>query len=266
MLSTAYIDIDFKSTNDVYGYGHLLASQSRDIDMGNNDRYAKRDIIHNIKQWIDGFETNISTLPFPGLLQTLEIYDILHRIAYGKPPKSAFCDKWNEKIFGAWLHGDRSISEIDILTSLHKQLSYAPDKISHNRMLFFCQTIKDWIDESRHCGKFKSLSLVNALGRVSILLASDLFAYIQNQNDYKQKLLSAHSSLINSFEMMDGPTLKALFVLVGKLYPVYLPLEDAKKLQTDILRQLSSSLDLNRYDRDAYKLDFKFYKMMHLTS
>lgn len=256
------IDVDFRDYNDIYGYGHLLISQAQKAGLMTFTTAPSEgyDIICRIKQWIKWLDTNITHLPLSGLSPILDIFDLLHRLAYGRPDHR-FIATWHNRILQAWATGDKSIPEITILQNIRHRLESAPLTVPERQAMHYFQAIERWIKESENTGRFTTGTLAEAFQRLAILLKEDLFAYLPDQKAYKHKLIAAYTPYFNDLSAMDIPTLKALLTLTAAITPTHQTIDEMARHESDIIRHLTHTPTLNKHDREAYELD-----MIYLTS
>ncbi|GEM_PF-1328374 len=183
--------IDYTDGDKVFGAGHLLLSL-----MQRTDPYRNRDVapapasavIKAARQWIAGVERCVDALPARQIITALSPFDLLHRMAYGRPASTEFLNRWYIHVFNAKIHGDNHISDVELMSVISDRLSRRDPLYSDRPLLWYSATLDRWMQLCGTAAKFDGIPLDEALSIAASLLDNDLFVYVPDQEAFKRRL------------------------------------------------------------------------------
>lgn len=76
--------------------------------------------------------------------RTLEIYDIIHRIAHRRPAPHTLLTRRRTDLINAWRNGDTTLTETHIAAIIQQQLHTAPSTLTPQLLLWYTRTLTAW--------------------------------------------------------------------------------------------------------------------------
>lgn len=286
--------IDYTDGDKVFGAGHLLLSL-----MQRTDPYRNRDVapapasqvIKAARQWIAGVERCVDALPTRQIINTLSPFDLLHRMAYGRPASTEFLNRRYMHVFNAKILGDSFISDVELMGVISDRLSRRDPLYSDRPLLWYSATLDRWMQLCGTAAKFDGMPLDEALSIAASLLDNDLFAFVPDQNAFKRRLAAgcvrrlvatvvgctqrvadisvcdtpyfADANAADNLRLADDAvsdhaTLRAALSFVRTARYRYMAEDLDARLEQQLLRHLSRTSTLDPNDREAYRLDLDY--------
>ncbi len=253
--------IDYTDGDKVFGAGHLLLSL-----MQRTNPYRNRDVapapasqvIKAARQWIAGVERCVDALPARQIITALSPFDLLHRMAYGRPASAKFLDDRYMHVFNAKIHGDNNIFDTELFGVISRGLSRRAVVYSDRPLLWYSATLDRWMQLCGTATKFDGMPLDEALSIAASLLDNDLFAFVPDQNAFKRRLAASCVRRLADAAVSDPVTLRAALTFVRTARFRYIAADLAAHLELHLLRLLSRNSSLDPNDRDAYRLDLDY--------
>jgi len=269
-MNTLLLDIsqvDFLDVNAVTGFAALIiavASKER-LVMRVSPSPAAGAIAKVSADWIRGVNGSISRLTDGDRLKALECYDWIHRIALHMPADNHFLNKHILTAFDARISGDKTVDEYLLFKWVYDALERRHDQAFFGKPLkWYSMILGEWVKTSQN-GSIDRLPLNKAVCIASVLLGSDLFAYISRQDTFKDRLARHFIARTSSLENLDTETLMALFPFNNALMRlgIEFPALGGKEKNSDGLimtesnlrRILSRRSDLHPLRRAAFKVE-----------
>lgn len=213
--------IDFTDGAEARAYAHLLTATYQHIggfsDTGRTSALLSA-IEREARSWIAAFDRQAPILPAHKLYPPLTAYDMLHRIATGRPARHGAIARWSDTVYRAWTSGNRQISETDIMELTEPSMLRDIRALPRGRALWYLDTIQRWISESTSAPPFAGIPADEAYRRLCLLLRSDLSLHVDDSRTIRHTL---------------------------------------EIIRNSTLLTLSHSPHLNPYDRQAYSLDLR---------
>lgn len=284
---------DFSDTEDITGFALLIcqAASYGGIFLGNDrNRALLTHVRKAAKDWVQAVRRRIDTIPVSDALTIINIFDPVHRIAYGSPADSAFINRHTLAAFNSLTRpdgptpGDKPASAPTTLpgnqpTSTSESLSgdtpatdtrpidaytlFRQIKLGLNRkdrayffrpLQWYTATLTRWYNDLSAPYTSPSLSAYDTIQRVSVLLQTDLRPYnLPDQDAFKQRLFNTHRHLLDDLSAYDLPTLRALYNLLTSSQP-YLSEDDFDSSLRTLLETLITYPTANRFYQTALLL------------
>lgn len=251
---------------DVYGYGHLLVSAFQycggfDYGCKKTDDIVKSQSLITIeaRKWVKHIRHQYENLGEEWLFDLSSLYSFVYGIAFKIACADHVVETLRERFFNAWLRGYRRISDLDLAEYLVRVWNKDKEDMKSSRKNCMWRIIRPWIDEFRIYGRFENKDLYSAIRIASILIWCDLPAVLKDEIVFKKNLIARYMPQINLLEGRDGKVLKALYGLTNMAIPKYLGVNEYISERTKLMKALAKSPDINRYDRLAFELDFKYW-------
>lgn len=261
--------VDYADADAISGCGHLIAAlmqRTPEYSCGSEPTVASTPVVKAAKEWIRLVEDNVGFLPVTKVIEALSDFDLIYRLVYGRPAPRNFLNTNYLRVFDARIHGNYRIEESWLVRVISDGLN-CRDKIYLNQPLKWRSlTLGTWIEEVQNNGRFVNADAGEALRRVSQIVSTDLFAFCGSQQEaFKQRLVRTYLPLTEKIADMDSITQKSLLMFIRSIYGKYLDSDTAWELETEIMTHLSTSPSLTPHDRQAYRLDCEFRKMMEVA-
>ncbi len=297
MLDTKLVN--FSDIEDVTGFALLICQAAsygglflddRNKPLLTRVRKAAKDWVHAIRQRID----NISVAD---ALTIINIFDPVHRIAYGTPADSAFINRYTLAAFDAYIRPNKPAAApvtqpapkpaiatqtlfedkpaaatkqpaaaytkpVDVYTLLWQiklGLNRKDRAYFFRPLQWYTTSLDRWYNDFSTPSTPPSLTPYDTIQRVSILLQTDLRPYkLPNQDAFKQRLFNTHRHLLDNPSTYDLPTLKALYNLLTSSQS-YFSEDDFDDYLCTLLGTIIIHPDVNRFYSVANSLSFFSY-------
>lgn len=254
-------DIDFSDAAQISGVGHLLLSHMQlcgDFLSHQSQKEDCRKLLVVCKAWINKLENTATKLPDNRALTAIPYYDLLYRICYSKPNRN-FVNSQFTRAFNARIHGDRGQSEFELGRHILTQISMR-DRFYIDKPIHWISLIQNrWIKDYEKIG-FNTLGLDEVCGRASLLLASNLYAYFcADQPKFKAGLTKTVLGMVEKYEGYDPAVWREIFMFAKNADQLPRSSKKVYELKKKALHRLSTSEQVNIFDREAFALDFDYY-------
>ncbi|MDE5796023.1 MAG: hypothetical protein K2H75_02830, partial [Muribaculaceae bacterium] len=223
------------------------------------------------KDWVQAIRQRIDNIPVAAALTIINIFDPVHRIAYGTPADSAFINRHTLGAFNSLTcpdqptPGDKPASATETVNpyTLFWQIKLGLNR--KDRAYFFrplqwyTSSLDRWYNDFSTPSASPSLTPYDTIQRISILLQTDLRPYnLPDQDTFKQRLFNTHRPLLDNLSTYDLPTLKALYNLLPSSQ-LYLSEDDFDDYLCTLLGTIIAHPDINRFYSTANSLSFFSY-------
>lgn len=228
--------VDFSNAEEICDFANLTMQAASEAGMFLvQAAYSReqREIRATAEEWVRRVEASIDTMAAGDALSVIYIFDLIHRIAYGKPAKTDYLDRYRLGAFEAFIRGDKSVDRYELFHALS-------DEIAKRNKAYFDRPLKwislcldrwhrNFLPATRQINYAHSprqsnypcsprVSAVeqryyNTICQLTALLSSDLRAFETDQDAYKRRLLSTHLHLLTAPSPADPKTRKALSLL-----------------------------------------------------
>lgn len=253
--------IDFNDACQVNGAGHLLLSmfqRSGGLSYGQPAGGDMRWLMSAGKKWIQKVENGINSIGEEKVLTAISYYDILHRVCY-RSVNSDFLRTQFARAFSARVNGNYDIDEIELYRNIMVGIGRRDRFYFDKPFQWLSLTQNRWLEE---CNKSTAtVASANAFARTSLLLSSDLYAYFgSKQAEFKSAIAGTAVDMAALYDGDDATVWREIFMLSKNVGNTPHFMKKIKELKKTSLRRLSTSKQLNEYDRAAFALDLDFYE------
>lgn len=158
----------------------------------------KSNLIRRIsREWLRQTDSKIDIFSAADALRVISSYDLIHRIAYGKPAQADKVDKYVLKALDAKIHGDHTVDEYDLFRQISAGLRRMDKAYLDKALLWHSLTLDCWHKQFMNGTAPDGLSEHDTAQRVTLLLSSDLFAFEgRREAAFKQLLRKNHLHLL----------------------------------------------------------------------
>lgn len=135
---------------------------------------AGRNALEELKYIVAEIERDIAHVDITLVTSLLGAYDAAHRIARGRKVPQEFVDRHCERVYQAWLKGDKRITDTEIFQIIGRLMMRNPASVPDNRSRWYFDTMVDWCRQIREHGRFDCCSPAEACRRATVFINSDL--------------------------------------------------------------------------------------------
>lgn len=196
--STAVLSsVNFNNIDEVTDYAVRLMDKGNSLGVLSGDKPLQSkeavDIYQAAKGWVNSVKKHIPILPPSQSLRLVDIYEIMHRIAFWKSPNAEETTGIKLTAFNAMIHGDKDIDEYIMFRVIRNAVRQRNKAFFDKPLTWSCMVLEQWHKEATEGFDRTKLSDYDITSRVQILLESDLYAYEgHNQEQFKQRLSKQH--------------------------------------------------------------------------
>lgn len=190
--------VDFSNTAEAKAFGLQILSYANEAKMFVTTRpcTCKQEKIKDIaKEWVCRVEDTIAAISPSHALELIEIFDIVHRIGYNIPAKTAFLDRYKLRAFEAYVHGDTSVDQYILFNAISAELARHNEAYYGRPLDWYVRTLEGWYRNFRTGRSAIPQSDRDILCQVTALLRADLTAFIPSSKAFKQILATNHIGL-----------------------------------------------------------------------
>ncbi|MDE6768453.1 MAG: hypothetical protein K2J78_01870 [Muribaculaceae bacterium] len=192
------------------------------------------------------------------ITELLEIYDLLHRIGYGKQPDQRFITEQRQRVYTAWRSGNRNIQESQIYTLLKKSVNGRP--IANNML-------KNWLRSLTAHNHFPNVTSYENYQRLTLIMREKIdrliddsskmleMSYGKNGKELKREWYEANR--VEDLSTLSTSLLKSYRSFINSLFPSVLNYESWQELDAEILSELIARDDISNWDKRAYRMQFE---------
>lgn len=150
---------------------------------------AGRNALEELKYIVAEIERDIANVDITLVTSLLGVYDAAHRIARGRKAPQEFVDRHCERVYQAWLKGDKRITDTEIFQIIGRLMMRNPASVPDNRSQWYFDKMIDWCRQIREFGRFECTSRAEARMRAAIFVNTDLMAV---DRDMLKRRCAAH--------------------------------------------------------------------------
>lgn len=188
--------VDFRDVSDICGYASLLFATA-----GSHGMFSLRvprgheseELRSTARQWVSRVDDTIGTLTPGDTLSVTAPYDLIHRLAYGRPAPQARLDRLRLRALEARIAGDPSVDEYDLYLAITRELRNGNQAYRGRARQWHSLSLDRWHSQFRYGVSIERISDYDTIMRVGSLLDSDLRIYDgDSQAAYKHRLFTLH--------------------------------------------------------------------------
>lgn len=152
-------------------------------------------ILTEVREWLRRVGETLPAIPLRSLHHILEVYDLLHRVAYSSPTPDAITRQCLGRLFSALTSGSREVTRTAVASVLQGQIRNNPRTVSPVHLQWYADVISRWVRELGDRASFPGVSPEESRLRLSILLRENLSPYFgRRQEEHKRRWLNASST------------------------------------------------------------------------
>lgn len=183
-------------------------------------------------------------------------YDLLHRLAYGRPGDAEFVRRHTDQLLRAYTMGDSRVCEEDMVSIILASVNMCEAGVSADALKWCRGVVARWVSASCGTGRFADITLDRALQRVALVMGIDDKTLFPNVSAVTKRLMfDAFAPCFDMAGMFDGKVLKRLRYLCRILSPAYMPARKVDMLNRRLLSLLTQAEDLHTLEREAYMME-----------
>lgn len=245
-------EIDFNNYSDVVGYATLIFSAANEVDILTTSKHLQSQkaiiVMQLAKAWVNNVQSRIKTMAAGEALDITEPFDFMHRIAHRAPTPQDFIDKYILKAFDALIHGDKTVNEYHLFRFLRQQINRKNKAFFDRPLQWYSSSLDRWLKKFQKGICIEQFPDYDTLEIVYILMSEDLFAFVQDQKQFKEKLFKNHTHYLDKTNELDEKQLAVLSQILlwsGK----FMPHEEKEEYDLNILRAMIEHPNTNRFYR-----------------
>lgn len=151
------------------------------------------------RNWLSEVGTRLSQMTPGEALRVINIYDVIHRIAWSHPADWNIIKRYNLAAFEAFIRGDKTVDKYILFRQIATGIRRKDRAYMDRPLQWYTLTLKAWYREFSSGTTSTPLSDHDTRERVSILLQSDLWVYeTRNEAAYKHRLLTNYHHLLTN--------------------------------------------------------------------
>lgn len=185
--------VNFNKIEEVAEYAGRLIELGNSLGvLSDEKRLQSREAIaiyQAAKGWVNAVKKQMLAMSPAESLRLIDIYEIMHRIAYWTSPNAEEMNRIKLTAFDAMIHGDKDVDEYIMFRTIRKAVSQRDKAFFDKPLSWSCMALERWYKEAFAGFDKATLSDYDIQSRINILLESDLYAYAgSNQDQFKQRL------------------------------------------------------------------------------
>ena len=151
------------------------------------------------KRWLSEAESCLPQMTPGEALRVINLYDVVHRIAWSRPADWSIIKRYTLTAFEAFIRGDKTVDKYILFRQIAAGIRRKDRAYMDRPLQWYTLTLKAWYREFSSGTTSTPLSDHDTRERVSILLQSDLGVYeTRNEATYKRRLLINHRHLLTN--------------------------------------------------------------------
>ncbi len=243
------------------GYGLLFFAEANRLGLFYNpapDTKAKSAAVTAAKSWLTKAERAMATMKAMDALETLSIYDLLHKIVFRKPVFSDFRDKYILQAFEALKQGDRSIDRyvlFDCITDASRQYNDSPflsEPLRWQR-LEMAQWVEDFSNKEN-----TDIPPYETLQRATIISRTDFASFgLKNKAAVKEQIKRRSMLLIDNLSERTSKNIGyRTYIIIRQLLMEFIDDYDTRafnRFQERICKAIINAPDIDIYTKIYYK-------------
>lgn len=151
------------------------------------------------QSWLMEVARRLSRLTPGEALRVVNLYDVIHRIAWSRPADRDIINRYSLAAFEAFIRGDKTVDKYILFRLIAAGIRRKDRAYMDRPLQWYTLTLDKWHKEFSTGTASLPLSDHDTRERVSILLQSDLWVYeTRNESAYKHRLLTNHRHLLTN--------------------------------------------------------------------
>ena len=184
--------VDFANPDDINGFVALLCHEGNELGMFKptfNPTSESRYLRQTAGEMVSRLDECLSGMTPADSLKIIQSYDLAHRLAYRVAGNPRLINRCLLGAFDAMIHGDKDIDEYSMYREIDQKIRQKDNLYFGKPLTWNCFSTERWF---RHIDD-ETDSDYDKINRVSLLLGTDLFVYVGNdQEQYKHSLFGKY--------------------------------------------------------------------------
>lgn len=152
------------------------------------------------KGWVNTVKKQMLTMSPGESLRLIDIYEIMHRIAFSASPNAEETNKIKLAAFNAMIHGDKNVDEYIMFRVIRNEVRKRNKAFYDKPLTWSCLAEERWHKQAVDGFDRTTLSEYDIISRITILLENDLYAYEgHNQDKFKQRLFEKYKHNLETY-------------------------------------------------------------------
>lgn len=238
--------VDFKDSDEISGFVSLLCHEANNRGMFMpvssatpeicQLRLTAGEMVSRLDEWLPGMTPADS-------LKVIRAYDLAHRLAHKVSGNPKLINRCVLGAFDAMIHGDKNVDEYSMYREIDQKIRQKDDMYFDKPLTWNCLSTERWF---RHIDD-ETDSDYDKISQVSLLLGTDLFVYVGNdQEQYKHSLFGKYRHYLDCHDSENYKTLLAIKLFLN-VSVRYLPLNDVQKYQRILMCEIFAHPRTNRF-------------------
>lgn len=261
--------VDFNNIEDVVAYTHLLLMKAQTsgnltFDEHKPDENELR-VTEEAKFMATRIEDLLQCCMTKDVQILLEFYDIAYRIGFRKKPSQDFVKRQDERVFNAWLAGDKEIEESLIISMLQPKILFSRNSVAASRIKAYEDVIDRWVKTLMKCDCFPNTTADENFHRLAIVMRTNLSRFL-GDGEIDEKRHWYDCNKVNDISSLSTRMLRSYRQFNSSLYPYIMDFNENIAVDCNILEEFGKRTDLNFYDREAFRLALAMSQQMSVKA
>lgn len=248
---------DISAPENLMAYGHYLLAFYQSVGGLAIDGHVATGLElatrHELRSFSDRLGSMLPQMPVRSLVEMAELYDLTYRLGFGKKPDAKIYGYVHAKCKDAWLSGRRDMSELMMARLVQREMQTGVQAVNPDIAGWFCAVIEDWCRELNRWASFNNIGVGESLGRLSILLNENLYAYY-GSGQLMVKAKWVDMALCDDLRLLSTEDLKSYHQFLSYFASVYLPEDKVRNLTDCAVTELLTRDNLHPFEREACRL------------
>lgn len=238
--------VDFANPDDINGFVALLCHEGNELGMFKptfNPTSESRYLRQTAGEMVSRLYECLSGMTPADSLKIIQSYDLAHRLAYKVAGNPRLINRCLLGAFDAMIHGDKDIDEYSMYREIDQKIRQKDNLYFGKPLTWNCLSTERWF---RHIDN-ETDSDYDKISRVGLLLGTDLFVYVGNdQEQYKHSLFGKYRHYLDCHDSSDQCTLHAVNQLLTASWK-YLTPADRIRHKSILTREIITHPHTNRF-------------------
>lgn len=206
--TTDILAVDFTQADDVIECASRILDRANELELFVPETSRQsRDAVQLIREatmWVNNVKSLIESSSTDEALSLIDVFDLIHRIAFQQPADRTFVNAIILKAFEARIHGDKTVDEYILYRVIYSRIIYKDKAYFGRPLTWLSLTLDRWHKEAVGGYDKTVLSTYDIINRASILLEANLFAYEgRTQKAFKQHLAATTRHYLDNYDATD---------------------------------------------------------------
>lgn len=194
-LRLEILSVDFGNAEEVCRFASLTIQAASDAGLfmaRSSLGRRQKEIRLAAVEWVSRVEASIDTMTAGDALRVICPFDLIHRIAFGKPAAADYLDRYRLGAFKAFIHGDGSVDRYELFHTLSVEIARRNRKYLGHPLEWVSLCLDRWHRNFLTGVSTTPQSGYDTIRQLTALLGSDLRAFEKDQDSFKRRLVANH--------------------------------------------------------------------------